>query len=267
MFDKDDTIYIRDFMIKDLKLYGAELLAYGVIYQYASVRPFKLVCSLKFLAERIGKTEKYTKTVVGSLIEKKLIEREKIEEKGIITIIYKVISGKKYPLSENNLPKTEKTIREKRKEAKEKSSLLSDGLEINNYKESNDYINVSVESKGKDSNTIKSDDKLQSINNKGLDSNTSKINNDDTSLDIQKNKRNIFVPPTVEEVDAYCKEKGYNVDAFQFWHWYDSVNWMRGKTKMVRWRSACATWNKKNSTNGDTGDDDVPHDLDYIFGD
>ena len=51
--------------------------------------------------------------------------------------------------------------------------------------------------------------------------------------------------PTVEEVAAYVKAKGYTFDAEQFWFFYDSKNWMVGRNKMKSWQSACVTWQKK----------------------
>lgn len=51
-----------------------------------------------------------------------------------------------------------------------------------------------------------------------------------------------FVKPTIEEVDAYIKEKDYHFDAEQFWNHYESVGWMIGKNHMKDWHCACATW-------------------------
>ena len=51
-----------------------------------------------------------------------------------------------------------------------------------------------------------------------------------------------FVPPTVEEVAAYIREKGYHFSAEAFVAFYESKGWMIGKNKMQKWKSACATW-------------------------
>ena len=67
----------------------------------------------------------------------------------------------------------------------------------------------------------------------------------DTVSDIDKKKKK-FVPPTVEEVQAYIDEKGYHVDAESFVNFYESKGWMVGKTKMVSWRSSVATWEKRH---------------------
>ena len=55
-----------------------------------------------------------------------------------------------------------------------------------------------------------------------------------------------FIVPSVEEVKAYCKEKGYGVDAESFVAFYESKGWMVGKNKMKKWQAAVLTWEKKN---------------------
>lgn len=51
-----------------------------------------------------------------------------------------------------------------------------------------------------------------------------------------------FVPPTVEEVRAYCEERHNDVDPEKFVAFYDSKGWMIGKNKMKSWKSAVITW-------------------------
>lgn len=63
----------------------------------------------------------------------------------------------------------------------------------------------------------------------------------------EQKKRTYFKPPTVEEVAAYVKEKGYVVDAEQFVAFYESKGWMIGKNKMQKWRAAVATWQRQRS--------------------
>ena len=55
-----------------------------------------------------------------------------------------------------------------------------------------------------------------------------------------------FVKPTVEEVAAHVKARGYTFDAEQFWSYYESNGWYVGRRKMKSWQSACVTWQKRN---------------------
>lgn len=51
-----------------------------------------------------------------------------------------------------------------------------------------------------------------------------------------------FVPPTVEEVRAYCKERGNTVNAERFHAYYTASKWYRGKTKITDWKACVRTW-------------------------
>ena len=61
-----------------------------------------------------------------------------------------------------------------------------------------------------------------------------------------KPPRTRFTAPTVQEVKAYCIEKGYHVDAERFVDYYTSNGWMVGRNKMKDWKAAVRTWAKKD---------------------
>ncbi len=56
-----------------------------------------------------------------------------------------------------------------------------------------------------------------------------------------------FLPPTSDEVKAYCNEKGYSIDSDRFINFYESKNWMVGKNKMTNWKAALANWHKNTN--------------------
>ena len=58
-----------------------------------------------------------------------------------------------------------------------------------------------------------------------------------------------FVKPKVEEIEAYCKERKNNVDAQQFFDYYESKGWKVGKSPMKDWKSAVRTWERNNFNN------------------
>lgn len=65
--------------------------------------------------------------------------------------------------------------------------------------------------------------------------------------------RKRFAPPTVDEVRAYCTEKGYTIDPQRFVDYYTSNGWRVGKNPMKDWKAAVRTWNGKEKTsNGKT---------------
>lgn len=53
-----------------------------------------------------------------------------------------------------------------------------------------------------------------------------------------------FIPPTVDEVRAYCNERRNGIDPEEFVSFYESKGWMIGRNKMKNWKSAIITWEK-----------------------
>lgn len=54
-----------------------------------------------------------------------------------------------------------------------------------------------------------------------------------------------FVPPTLEEVEAYCRERNSPVDPKQFWEYFDAGDWTDSKGQKVRsWKQKLITWEK-----------------------
>jgi len=75
-----------------------------------------------------------------------------------------------------------------------------------------------------------------------------------SSIDKQRNKEtkkpltSRFAPPTIEEVQEYCTERGNAVDPEKFISHYETSGWVRGKTKIKCWKACVRTW-EKNSSN------------------
>ncbi|WP_304048884.1 DUF6291 domain-containing protein [Desulfovibrio piger] len=57
-----------------------------------------------------------------------------------------------------------------------------------------------------------------------------------------RTQRKRFVPPTVEEVAAYCRERDNGIDPEAFVDFYTAKGWLVGKSPMKDWRSAVRTW-------------------------
>ena len=52
--------------------------------------------------------------------------------------------------------------------------------------------------------------------------------------------------PTIQEIQAYIDDRGYDLDAQSFWYFYEQKGWLVGKTPMKRWKAAVSLW----ATNG-----------------
>lgn len=51
-----------------------------------------------------------------------------------------------------------------------------------------------------------------------------------------------FIPPTVEEVRAYCEERKNGINPQLFIDHYAAAHWMRGNTKIEDWKACVRTW-------------------------
>lgn len=67
------------------------------------------------------------------------------------------------------------------------------------------------------------------------------------SDDMKDLKR--IIPPKVEDVARYCRERNNGVDAEQFCDFYECKGWYVGKNKMVDWQAAVRTWERSRVIN------------------
>ena len=72
-----------------------------------------------------------------------------------------------------------------------------------------------------------------------------------------------FVPPTLEEVKAYCEERHNNVDYKRFYEYYNEGNWKDSKGNPVKnWKQKMiANWEKNSSTREEPKNGDMYKDL------
>ena len=73
------------------------------------------------------------------------------------------------------------------------------------------------------------------------------VNVNDKDIKEKNNKKKSFVKPTVEEVKAYCQERGNKVDPYQFVDFYESKGWKVGNQSMKDWKAAVRTWEKRDT--------------------
>ena len=63
--------------------------------------------------------------------------------------------------------------------------------------------------------------------------------------DIEKEKRSPFRRPSLEDVRAYCIERGNTVDPATFVDFYESKGWKVGNAPMKDWKAAVRTWEQR----------------------
>lgn len=56
-----------------------------------------------------------------------------------------------------------------------------------------------------------------------------------------------FVPPSIEEVRAYCEERKNDIDPEYFVNYYEARNWVLSSgQKMSNWKSTIVTWERRD---------------------
>ena len=118
-------------------------------------------------------------------------------------------------------------------------------------------LNISKESTKKGSEAIleqpkentfenEEEDMSQPISQSKLKSTSKPITKSTSESGLKSNtdEEEPFVPPTLEMVQAYCREKGYHIDPEAFMAYYDAVGWSVGKKMMKSWKRAAAYWER-----------------------
>ena len=129
-------------------------------------------------------------------------------------------------------------------------------------------------------------------NRKQLNSTENKQNNPNVNVNDNVNANVIssnedkaksvkrFVAPTLDEIQDYCKEKEFNVDAASIYDHYTANGWVQGKNKPIKdWKAAVRQWARREgeftkpqlqiTNDARRGIDDVSHnsgdDYDGMF--
>lgn len=63
---------------------------------------------------------------------------------------------------------------------------------------------------------------------------------------IKPQKR--FTKPTLEEVQAYCRERNNGVDARKWYNHYEAVGWKVGRNPMKDWKASVRTWERNDNS-------------------
>lgn len=66
----------------------------------------------------------------------------------------------------------------------------------------------------------------------------------DSSAKSTTTKRKRFEKPTISDIEQYCIERNNNVNAEQFFDYYESNGWKVGKNSMKDWKAAVRTWER-----------------------
>lgn len=71
----------------------------------------------------------------------------------------------------------------------------------------------------------------------------------ESNVPVSAAKKKRFIKPTLEEIKQYCIERNNNVNAEQFFDYYESNGWKVGKNSMKDWKAAVRTWERSEYRN------------------
>lgn len=88
---------------------------------------------------------------------------------------------------------------------------------------------------------FKNEQSINNLNDKNINIEEN-IQEEEKRLTVVNQKKNRFIKPTIEQIQAYIDEKKLHFEAERFFDYYESKGWMIGKNHMKDWKAACRTW-------------------------
>lgn len=76
--------------------------------------------------------------------------------------------------------------------------------------------------------------------------NNEELYNSSNSINNNMGNASRFTPPTIDEVEAYCRDRKNSIDPQKFIDYYSANGWMVGKNHMKDWRAAVRNWETRD---------------------
>lgn len=227
----DSFIMIKPFMRKELNLKGNELNVYAIINGFSMDGESFFYGSWQYIADWIGADKRTVANVLKSLVKKGLLIKEDIHINNVKHCRYCTSRSRQ----NKNTTEEHKTISQN----DEKNSVV-----MKNFHGGDENFSSQV---------MKNFhpyyyNKKESIEREGVSASPQPRSQ---SLDINSTSNNkkidVFKKPTLEEIQEYIKEKSLNIDAEDFYNYYESVGWVvgKGKLQMKSWKASVSRWAKR----------------------
>lgn len=197
---------------------------------------FKLLClagkqnnsGVFMLNDKIAYTDEMLATIFRRPLNTVRLALKTFESFGMIEIVENVITIPNWEKHQSldKLERTKEMTRQRVAAHRERQKLLAD---------SNAYCNVTV------------------TQCNATDKNKNRLDIEEEKDKSIKSTASRFAPPSIDDVKAYCKERGNTVDAQRFIDYYTSNGWKVGKNPMKDWRAAVRTWERKDNQNDKKG--------------
>ena len=73
------------------------------------------------------------------------------------------------------------------------------------------------------------------------------INNIKDNIYKKTNTKKAFTKPTLDEIKAYCQQKGITIDCEYFFDYYESNGWKVSNSPMKDWQATVRNWARRNT--------------------
>lgn len=222
----DSFVMLKPFMRNELNLKGNELTVYAIINGFSMDGKSFFYGSWQYIADWIGADKRTVANVLKSLVKKGLLIKEDIYINNVKYCRYCTSRSRQ----KKNTAKANKTIskgNEKNSEVMKNFHGGDENFSSGVMKNFHPYYNNKEESKEREGVSASPQP------TRPQSSNISSTNN--------------FKKPTIEEIKAYIKEKSLNMDAEDFYDYYESIGWVVGKGKlpMKSWKASVSRWAKR----------------------
>lgn len=200
-----DGFILHGWMVTELNLEGAELLTFALVHQFCQSSAGIYTGNTAYLSAWTGWSEKTSRAHLARLVDRGLIRE---------------LRGR-----ENNHPFCNYALTPDFYEKHPVDFTGSPGKNFpatrKNLPGQYDNLDIAI---------------LVGENN--CESNIKKEN-------IKERTSGRFVPPTVDDVRAYCAERQNGIDAEAFVAYYESKGWRIGSAPMKSWKAAVVTWERR----------------------
>ena len=193
--------------------------------------------------------DQYVKKSLKWGISKIQKTKQTLKEHGLIDIVQRRKDGK----IEGWFIKVSYLVSERKaEEIKIKVQDINNTQNEQVVQESNNTQNQHVENStcgNEDTNALKENIKclkkeIEMLKNNNIGGNN---NTPESEKPERSEKKGRFKAPSVEEVQAYCTERGNNIDAQHFIDYYSARGWMLGKNHIKDWKACVRTWERNDS--------------------
>lgn len=228
-----------------------ESIDHEACLRYSEKHPY----TAKTLAPIVGIDPETMKEALEILEELELIE---ILEDG--TIFVPLASENIGSAEDNDNANRQRRYRERQAVVTPALQKVTDGVTKNNVcvTKSNADVTQGVTNRNESIEYRDIEKDIRDISKREKEKEREKREEDSSSSSTVSQSRKRFIPPTVDEVRAYCIERNNGIDPEAFVSFYASKNWYVGKSKMVDWKASIRTWEQRRKKESGSARTDVP---------